>query len=70
MSSYAAYVILPGEAPATNALRFPTYQEADSYGFDLLTRWFAPEDYEVRQTEDKPNYRWTDQGAKRIDHAP
>jgi hypothetical protein len=52
-----------------NALRFATREEADSYGFDLLCRWTAPEDYEIREMEDAVNYRWGKAGAEEIEEA-
>jgi len=65
--SFAAYVIFPSGGKATNTLRFATRDEANSYGFDLLCRWTAPEDYEIREMEDAVNYTWGKAGAERIE---
>ena len=61
--SFACYVILRGEKPCANALRFATYDEANAYGIDLLSRWFVPESFEVRETPDPVNYRMSPSGA-------
>jgi hypothetical protein len=56
--SYAVWVKLPGEPPATNACRFATIDEADRAGWELLSRWFAPETFEVRYSDDAVNYEF------------
>jgi len=56
--SYAVYVQLRGEKPATNACRFATMEEADAAGRELLSRWLAPESFEVRESTDPVNYRF------------
>ena len=62
--SYAVYVKLPGEKPATNAVRFATAEEADRAGHELLGRWFAPTGFEVRESENQVNYEFPE-GASR-----
>lgn len=41
---------------ASNSLRFGTYNEADYYGDELLSRWFMPDTYRVVETNDPVNY--------------
>lgn len=43
---------------STNAMRFATKEEAESYGTDLLMRWLAPSHGQPEETEDPVNYRW------------
>lgn len=52
--SYRVFVIMPTGERVGNALRFSTREAADSYGFDLLMRWFAPETYEIEESTDPP----------------
>jgi len=56
--SYAVYVKLPNENPATNGVRFATREEADAAGHELLSRWFVPESFEVREAPESVNYRF------------
>lgn len=57
--SYAVEVHSPDDDSwAGNALRFETKEEADSYGFDLLSRWFTPDDYRIVESEDPVNSAW------------
>jgi hypothetical protein len=58
--SYANYVTTSGDNGkySTNGLRFATEKEAEAYGRDLLSRWFAVVASEVRPTDDEPNYCW------------
>lgn len=69
--SFATYVLLKGEKPACNALRFATYHEAEGYGNELLSRWLVPTGFEVRETSDPVNYRFnfTNWSAERIEAA-
>ena len=56
--SFAVFVFLRGESPATNALRFATTEEAQRAGEELLSRWFAPTGFEVREMADDVNYEF------------
>lgn len=38
-----------------NAMRFPTEEQAKSYGRDLFSRWTAMTDYEAHPCDDEPN---------------
>jgi len=58
--SYKAYMQFATQAPASNALVFETKEEAEKYGADLFCRWTVPTGYEVRESEEAPNYRWVD----------
>jgi len=49
-----------------NALRFATHKEAGDYGFDLLSRWFLPEEFRIVKSEDAVNYVFADGKAKPI----
>jgi len=40
---------------AYNALRFATREDAEAYGRDLFSRWLALSEYEIHESEDKPN---------------
>lgn len=62
--SYAVWVKLKGEPPATNAVRFATEDEATRAGHELLSRWWVPESFEVRESEDAVNYEFPE-GAQR-----
>lgn len=62
--SYAVYVKLPNEEPATNAVRFATAEEADRAGAELLSRWFVPTGYEVRESDDPVNYEYPEGGDR------
>ncbi len=65
--SYKCEVYLPGGEHNSNALRFATYDEADSYGYDLLCRWFVPERYDVVESSDAVNYRFVGGRAEHIE---
>jgi hypothetical protein len=55
--SYRVEVHTPNDnAWAGNGLRFETREEADSYGFDLLSRWFVPDDYRIVEIDEPANY--------------
>ena len=64
--SFAVFVQLPGEKPATNAVRFATKEEAERAGHELLSRWFAPTGFEVRETEDKINYEFPENASRPV----
>lgn len=42
----------------SNALRFETQKEAESYGSDLFSRWFGIALYRVVQSTEPANYVW------------
>ena len=71
MNSYAAYFTTTNppspENMTTNALRFPTEEEATDYMMELLSRWYAPTGSEVRPHKDQPTHRW-DNGLKPFDN--
>lgn len=55
-ASYKVGVKTPGDRDwAYNGMRFPTAEEAESYGKDLAWRWTAVQSYEVHPSEDAPN---------------
>ena len=66
MNGYKVWVILPRENPATNACVFATEEEATAAGNELLSRWYVPESFEVRPTEDDVNYVFNEGKPKRI----
>ena len=56
--SFAVYVLLKNERPATNAVRFATFEEAERAGNELLSRWYVPTGFEVREMADDVNYEF------------
>jgi hypothetical protein len=65
--SYRYRVFTPGDPEgACNALRFATSDECDSYGSDLLSRWFTPTHGESEECSDPVNYRWTEKGLEEV----
>ena len=51
---------------AGNALRFATFEEANDYGAELLSRWTLPETYHVVESTDPVNYVFVDGHAQPI----
>ena len=67
MSFKAFFSTSNGASWATNALAFATREEAEQYASDLFLRWTAPTHYDVRESDEPVNYRWTnDAGAESI----
>lgn len=59
--SYKAEVIADSTGNwNSNALRFATQDEAQSYGRDLMGRWMAVREMRVVESTDPVNYDWTD----------
>ena len=57
MPSYAAYFKTRLDTEfTTNALRFATQAEAESYARDLFGRWLGASEWEVRPHQDKPSH--------------
>jgi hypothetical protein len=57
--SYAPEVIADSSGKwCGNALRFPTFEEADANVKDLYSRWILVRDTRVVPSTDEPNYRW------------
>lgn len=50
-----------------NGLRFQTREEGEAYGKDLFSRWTLTTGYEVQESEDAVNYRFTDKGLESVD---
>lgn len=50
----------------SNALRFATVQEAESYAQDLYSRWFGMDEYRIEESEEPVNYKWENGQAIRI----
>lgn len=46
------------ENPAFNAVVYPTKEEAEAGGSELLSRWFAPSDFVVVEVMEEANYRF------------
>ena len=68
--SYKCYVKAYGEnSYNSNALCFSTPEEAESYGNELLSRWFGAERFEIRESNEPVNYKFNyDTGkAERIE---
>ena len=64
--SFAVYVHLTGERPVTNAVRFATREEADRAGSELLSRWYAPTGFDVRESTDAVNYEFPETAKRPI----
>lgn len=59
--SYKVEVLVAGEtAWVTNALRFSTEHEAETYGKDLSMRWLAVKEWRVTEDTEPANYRIND----------
>ena len=57
--SYAPEVIADASGKwCGNALRFPTFEEADGNVRDLYARWTLVRDFRVVPSTDEPNHRW------------
>lgn len=65
---FKVYVKLKNEPGSANGLVFATQKEGESYGNDLLSRWFVPESFEVREhPELEPTDQWIEgEGLKKI----
>ena len=44
------------ENPATNRVAFATKDEAERAGHELLSRWFGPDNFLVRESDEPVNY--------------
>lgn len=58
--SYAVWMKFRNEPACTNACRYATASEADNAGHELLSRWFVPVGFEVRESTDPVNYAFVD----------
>ena len=65
-NSYRPMMEFATEAPVGNAMRYPTYDEADKSASDLFNRWTVPTGYHVDESDDPPNYQYIDGANKRI----
>ena len=45
---------------AGNACRYATFTEANHAGSELMSRWFAVEEFRVVESNDAVNYRFND----------
>jgi hypothetical protein len=52
---------------AGNALRFATREEAEANVANLMQRWMLVTDTRVVESDDPPNYRWTEAGLAAVD---
>lgn len=55
MASFKVMMVMADGERAGNGLRFATREQAQGYGFDLLSRWTLPVDFEVVESEDAVN---------------
>jgi hypothetical protein len=63
--SHKCFVRAIGETSYnSNALAFATPEEANSYGNELLSRWFGASDFEVRESSEPVNYIFNYQTGK------
>ena len=63
---YKTWMHFKNDPPATNALVFATQEEAVAAGDELMSRWFVPIGFEVRETNDPVNYTIVDGRPSRI----
>jgi len=61
--SFAVWMLFKSEPANTNAVRFATREEADRAGSSLLSRWFVPTGFEVRESTDPVNYEFPEGGS-------
>ena len=65
--SYAPEVIADSSGKwCGNGLRFATRQEAEQNVFDLSMRWFAVRETRVVESEEVPNYTYTDRKLRPV----
>jgi hypothetical protein len=70
MKAFICEVTMGGSDWTGNLLTFATFEEADAYGYDLLSRWLSPRSHRVREIEGTPTHEWVEgQGLRRIDSA-
>ena len=55
--SFKAWVT-DGSGYATNGLAFETAEEAEGYAHDLMCRWLAAVDFEIRESDEEVNKTW------------
>ena len=58
--SYKSEVLVQGDW-SSNALRFPSEEQALSYGYDLQARWTLVSAVRAIETEDEVTHTWTDE---------
>ena len=56
--SYKSVVIMSGGEEASNGLTFRTAPEAEAYGSELLSRWFAPVGHKAVESDEPVSHRW------------
>ena len=56
--SHKVEVLVDGDTSwVSNALRFETTEEAESYGKDLFRRWLAVKEWRIADSDEPVNYR-------------
>lgn len=67
--SYKAYFeFSSNEEPKTNALVFESNEQTNAYARDLMTRWMMPTGFQIRESEETPNYVFIDNNLTRINN--
>jgi len=56
--SYKTMMEFKNDAPATNALRFGTEEEALAHGRELFSRWTVPIGYHAEVSDDPVTHRF------------
>jgi len=55
--NYKVEVLVAGETTwASNALRFATTEEAETYGKDLFRRWLLVKEWRIAESDEAVNY--------------
>ena len=55
---YKSFVVMTNGEEASNSLVFRTAPEADAYGDELLSRWFAPVSHVSRECDAPVSHEW------------
>jgi hypothetical protein len=66
MKSFAVWFEFPSDPPATNAVRFAEEDEATAYANAKMMVWMMPTGFQVRPSEDAPNYTFGPTGLEAI----
>jgi len=64
---YRPMVEVNGNEWAGNALVFATEEEATANARNLMSRWMLVTNWRVDETSEPVNYRWTENGLKRVE---
>jgi len=63
MSAYKPEILVNGTW-SRNGCTFQTYEEALASAKHIYSRWMLAEDFRAAESDETPNYEWTDSGLK------